>query len=48
VRLCEGIDVGIDRRPPVCWDIYERSGPFPYMGGALASVTYVSQSIARR
>jgi arylsulfatase len=35
----EGIDVGIDRRSPVCWDVYERHGPFPYTG-ALASVTY--------
>jgi arylsulfatase len=35
----EGIDVGIDRRSPVCWDVYERHGPFPY-SGALASVTY--------
>jgi arylsulfatase len=35
----EGIDVGIDRRSPVSWDIYERFGPFPY-SGALHSVTY--------
>ena len=28
----EGIDVGIDRRSPVVWDIYEREGPFPYSG----------------
>ena len=28
----EGIDVGIDRRSPVDWDIYERFGPFPYTG----------------
>lgn len=28
----EGIDVGIDRRSPVDWDIYERFGPFPYSG----------------
>ena len=28
----EGIDVGIDRRSPVSWEIYERFGPFPYTG----------------
>lgn len=28
----EGIDVGIDRRSPVDWDIYERFGPFGYTG----------------
>lgn len=28
----EGIDVGIDRRSPVSWPIYERFGPFPYTG----------------
>ncbi len=35
----EGIDVGIDRRSPVSWDLYERFGPFPY-SGSLAAVTY--------
>jgi arylsulfatase len=35
----EGIDVGVDRRSPVSWDLYERHGPFPYTGG-LESVTY--------
>jgi arylsulfatase A-like enzyme len=35
----EGIDVGICRRSPVSWDLYERFGPFPYTG-ALHSVTY--------
>ena len=35
----EGIDVGIDRRSPVSWDVYERHGPFPYVGN-LQSVTY--------
>lgn len=35
----EGIDVGIDRRSPVSWELYERFGPFPY-SGALHSVTY--------
>ncbi len=28
----EGIDVGIDRRSPVVWELYEREGPFPYTG----------------
>jgi arylsulfatase len=35
----EGIDVGIDRRSPVCWSVYERHGPFPFTG-ALRSVSY--------
>ena len=35
----EGIDVGIDRRSPVSWDIYERHGPFPY-SGRLEAATY--------
>ena len=35
----EGIDIGIDRRSPVSWDLYERHGPFPY-SGRLSSVTY--------
>ena len=35
----EGINVGIDRRSPVCWDIHEREGTFPY-SGQLAAVTY--------
>ena len=35
----EGIDVGIDRRSPVSWDLYERFGPFPYTG-TLHTVTY--------
>jgi arylsulfatase len=35
----EGIDVGIDRRSPVSWPIYERFGPFAYRG-TLRSVRY--------
>jgi arylsulfatase A-like enzyme len=35
----EGIDVGIDRRSPVSWDIYQRFGPFPYTG-VLRGVRY--------
>ena len=41
----EGIDVGIDRRSPVSWSVYERHGPFPY-SGALRSVTYVPGELA--
>ncbi|RMH81726.1 MAG: arylsulfatase [Actinomyces sp.] len=36
----EGIDVGIDRRSPVSWELYERRGPFPY-SGTLHAVRYV-------
>lgn len=35
----QGIDVGIDRRSPVCWEVYERRGSFPYSGD-LVAVTY--------
>ena len=28
----EGIDIGIDRRSPVDWALYEREGPFPFAG----------------
>ena len=28
----EGIDVGLDRRSPVSWQIYEADGPFPFTG----------------
>jgi arylsulfatase len=41
----EGIDVGIDRRSPVSWRIYESYGPFPY-SGRLHSVTYVPGELA--
>ena len=44
-RPCEGIDVGIDRRSPVCWDIYERYGTFRFSGD-LESVTYVPGAYA--
>jgi arylsulfatase len=37
----EGIDVGIDRRSPVWWEVYERHGPFPFTG-TLHSVTYAA------
>ncbi len=35
----QGIDVGIDRRSPVSWSVYERHRSFPYSGRLLA-VTY--------
>lgn len=35
----EGIDVGLDRRSPVSWEIYEKHGPFRYEG-TLHGATY--------
>jgi arylsulfatase A-like enzyme len=35
----EGIDVGIDRRSPVSWSVFERHGPFPFTG-VLEQVAY--------
>ncbi|MFN8052693.1 MAG: arylsulfatase [Acidimicrobiales bacterium] len=35
----QGIDVGIDRRSPVLWSIYEEHGPYPFTG-AIDHVTY--------
>lgn len=35
----EGIDVGLDRRSPVVWRLYEAHGPYPYTCH-IASVTY--------
>jgi arylsulfatase len=28
----QGIDVGVDRRSPVCWSMYQRHGSFPFTG----------------
>ncbi len=36
----EGLDVGIDRRGPVLWDLYERHGAFGFTG-TVADVTIV-------
>ena len=36
----EGIDVGIDRRSPVHWGVYERHGAFPF-SGRLQAVSFV-------
>lgn len=30
--IFEGLDVGLDRRGPVHWDLYERHGAFPFSG----------------
>jgi hypothetical protein len=35
----QGIDVGIDRRSPVVWSLFEQHGPFPDAGDLIA-VTY--------
>ena len=35
----EGIDIGMDRRSPVCWSVYQRHGPFPFTG-TLHQVAY--------
>jgi len=35
----EGIDIGLDRRSPVCWKVFERHGAFRF-SGALHSVRY--------
>jgi arylsulfatase A-like enzyme len=35
----EGIDVGIDRRSPVSWEVHERHGTYPW-SGQLNAVTY--------
>jgi arylsulfatase len=28
----EGLDIGLDRRAPVSWDVYQKYGSFPYTG----------------
>jgi arylsulfatase A-like enzyme len=33
----EGIDVGLDRRSPVSWELSQRSGPFPFTGRITAA-----------
>ena len=35
----QGIDVGIDRKSPVLWDLYLQHGPYPF-SGRLRSATY--------
>ena len=41
----QGIDVGINRRSPVSWPVFERHGSFPYTGD-LDAVTYVPGAYA--
>jgi arylsulfatase A-like enzyme len=41
----EGIDVGIDRRSPVSWQLYQRRGCFPFTG-ELTAVTYQPGELA--
>jgi arylsulfatase len=41
----EGIDVGIDRRSPVSWRLYEQHGPFPYTG-TIHRVRYLPGELA--
>ena len=41
----EGIDVGIDRRSPVDWELSEREGTFPFTGD-LRSVRYEPGELA--
>lgn len=41
----QGIDVGIDRRSPVCWEIFEAHRTFPYTG-TLHKVTYTPGELA--
>ena len=41
----QGIDVGADRRSPVCWDLYLAHGSFPYQG-ILHSVSYTPGEFA--
>jgi arylsulfatase A-like enzyme len=41
----EGIDVGVDRRSPVSWPVYQRHGAFAFRG-ALGHVRYVPGPIA--
>jgi arylsulfatase A-like enzyme len=41
----EGIDVGLDRRSPVSWDIYRRRRTFPFTG-TINGVTYIPGATA--
>jgi arylsulfatase len=41
----EGIDVGIDRRSPVSWDLYQRHGAFRF-SGRIDAVTYEPGTLA--
>ncbi|MFI6596921.1 arylsulfatase [Nonomuraea sp. NPDC050536] len=41
----EGIDVGVDRRSPVSWEVFERHGPFRFTG-ELREVVYTPGAFA--
>jgi arylsulfatase len=41
----EGIDVGVDRRSPVSWPLFERHGPFAY-SGVIEHVRYIPGAVA--
>ena len=41
----QGIDVGLDRRSPVSWDVHERHGTFPFTG-ELHQVAYAPGAAA--
>jgi len=41
----EGIDVGLDRRSPVSWDLYSRHGAFPF-SGKIQAVTFTPGELA--
>ena len=32
VGFHEGLDIGLDRRAPVSWDVYQKHGAFRYTG----------------
>jgi arylsulfatase len=42
--IFEGLDIGLDRRGPVHWDLYDRHGAFPYTG----DITEVTITPGRR
>jgi arylsulfatase len=41
----EGIDVGLDRRSPVSWELYSKYGSFPF-SGTIHAVTYIPGELA--
>ena len=41
----EGLDIGLDRRGPVSWQVYKKHGPFPYTG-TIYSVSYLPGPLA--
>jgi|688.fasta_scaffold36405_2 arylsulfatase A-like enzyme len=41
----EGIDIGLDRRSPVSWEIYQEHGCYPFTGG-ITDVTFVPGDFA--